>query len=109
MRTDVDKKRWYPVLLVVAVIFLFAPLEQGGTQVIPCDVTCTPPPPQPGCETHVDWVCSNCGTAPICQIFPSLCTSPNPGREGTRIEHTVCTSGSNTEVWSDAPCGYCAG
>lgn len=104
-------KRFFAVLLATAALYFVVPIESGVAQIIPCDATCVPgdPPDPPGCSTHYDWVCSSCGVAPICEWIPSLCTTPNPGRVGTKIKHTVCTGGGNTEEWSNAPCGYCNG
>jgi hypothetical protein len=82
---------------------------------VPCaaqDVTCGGGEEDEGgegqCRTSYNWACSSCPTAGICEIIPSLCTTPFPGREGTRIKSTRCPGQATVEEWSDAPCGYCA-
>ncbi len=59
------------------------------------------------CVTTYSAACSSCGSATICEIFPSLCTVPHSGREGTNIKRTRCPGQPTAEEWTDAPCGYC--
>lgn len=85
-------------LLGLAVWLMHPPTSaaaQGGICTSPLGGSCT---------THVHWACTDCWL--FTWNWPEMAEA---SKEGTRIEHCVCSDGYTSESWSAALCGQCGG